>query len=52
MSKWNIKCLYTSPSLSLFDVVVGISPLLRAKEPTLDQPDLRVEFMVQGISQP
>ena len=28
--------------------VVEISLQLRAKAPTLDQPDLRVEFMVQG----
>ena len=32
-------------------IVVGISPLLRAKEPTLDHPCNRVEFMVQMITQ-
>ena len=32
--------------------VVGISPLLCPKAPTLDQLDHRVEFMVRGISQP
>ena len=31
--------------------IMGISPLLHAKSPTLDHPDHRVEFMVQRISQ-
>ena len=32
--------------------VVGISPLLCAKAPTLDQLDHRVEFMVLSVFQP
>ena len=34
----------------LFEYVMRIYPLLRGKAHTLDQPDLRAEFMVQGIS--
>ena len=32
--------------------VVGICPPLHAKEPTLNQPDHRIDFMVRSVFQP
>ena len=44
--------IYSHRITICISTVLEISLHLCAKAPTLDQPDLRVEFMVQGMSRP